>query len=444
MADKEKVYSRHVRKVGTSERLGQWGRMLSGMMSPEGKPEALEGTLVLDLSYANYAGLIAAGLLAEAGAEVIKVEPAGGDPARVVTPFGAHRNETGLTFLAESRNKRHVMLDFEQAADREKLRRLMAKADIVIETYAPGELDAMGLGYRQLRQINPGLIYVAMTPYGHTGTRARSHGNIPWSDLTSQAESGLCAVLGDLPDTPEPRNWPTRAGFYAAGYAVAIETVAGALAALFFKRLHGKGQMIDVATADAYSSCVGFPPTIGHLWKQPRPRYGTLDYGLCPYGFFKCKDGYVAIACFRDQDFRAALKILGKWNLEEEWRHLIDRITDNVDKVRELNKEIESAVADFTYDEIFKKFSQYSIKAAGSKWRGGGLPVTTKMLTAEEVMHVDHWKQRNTFVDMPEDNFGVVTLPVAGKMSETPLRVKWIKTELGADNGYVFEKYLKD
>jgi crotonobetainyl-CoA:carnitine CoA-transferase CaiB-like acyl-CoA transferase len=207
--------------------------------------------------------------------------------------------------------------------------------------------------------------------------------------------------------------------------------------------LNGKGQMIDVAAADAYSSCVGFPPTIGHLWKRPRPRYGTLDYGLCPYGFFKCKDGYVAIACFRDQDFRAALKILDKWNLEEEWRYLIDRITDNVDKVRELNEDIEKAVSNYTYGEIFSKFSKYSIKAAGSKWRGGGMPVTTKMLSPSEVLKVDHWQKRHTFVEIEASNFGVLTLPVAGNMSETPLRVKWVKAALGEDNDYVFEKYLK-
>jgi CoA:oxalate CoA-transferase len=444
MADKEKVYSRHVRKVGTSERIARWGQMLSGMMSPEGKPEALDDTLVLDLSYANYAGLTAAGLLAEAGAEVIKVEPPEGDPARVVTPFGVHRNGIGLSYLVESRNKRHITLDFTEPADREKLRRLASKAHVLIETYAPGELDAIGLGYRQLREINPGLIYVALTPYGHSGSRAKAYGRIPWSDLTSQAESGLSAILGDLPEAPEPQNWPTRAGFYAAGYAVAVEAAAGTLAALLFKRLNGRGQMIDVATADAYASCVGFPPTIGHLWKRPRPRYGTLDYGLCPYGFFKCKDGYVAIACFRDQDFRAALKILGKWNMEEEWRFLVDRITDNVEKVRGLNEEIEKAVADFTYDEIFQKFSKYSVRAAGSKWRGGGLPVTTKMLMPEDVLKVEHWKKRNTFVEVKEPNFGVLTMPVAGKMSRTPMRVKWIKAELGADNDYVFEKYLKD
>ena len=99
----------------------------------------------------------------------------------------------------------------------------------------------------------------------------------------------------------------------------AVGAACGGLVASFFKRRTGEGQMVDIATADAYASCVGFPPTIGYVWKKPRFRYGTLDYGLCPYGFFKCKDGYVAIACFRDQDFRAAMKILGTWKLEEDW-----------------------------------------------------------------------------------------------------------------------------
>ncbi|MEW6264056.1 MAG: CoA transferase [Thermodesulfobacteriota bacterium] len=441
MANKEQIYSRYVRRKGTAERVTRWGDLLAGMMDVEGKPEALSDVLVLDLSYANFAGLMAAGFLAEAGAEVIKIEPPEGDPARVVTPFGMNLKGTGLTYLMEARNRLHVTLDLATEMDRARIRKLAARADVLIETYAPGELDGLGLGYRQLKEINPKLIYVAVTPYGHHGTKARQMGRLPWSDLTSQAESGLAAVLGDLPDAPEPQNWPTRAGFYAAGYASAVETAAGTLAALYFQRTTGQGQMIDVATAGAYASCVGFPPTIGYIWKKPRPRYGTLDYGLCPYGFFKCRDGFVAIACFRDQDFRAALKILNRWDLEEEWRFLVDRITDNVDKVKVLNEEIEAAVKDYTYEEIFNRFTRYSVKTAGSKFRGGGLPVTTKMLTTKDVMAVEHWKKRKTFAQVEAANYGLITVPVAGKMSETPLRVKWIKAGLGEDNDYVFNKY---
>ncbi len=438
---KERVYSRYLQKSGASKPLSEWSQFLSKMMSPAGKPEALDDLMVLDLSYANFSGNVTASFFAEAGAEVIKVEPPEGDPARIMSPYGSNVKGVGIPYLMESRNKRNITLDLSNSEDRENLKRLAARADVLIETFAPGEMDAWGIGYRQLRELNPGLIYIAITPYGHYTARAKESAGIPWTDLTSQAESGLAALIGDLPDAPEPYNWPTRAGFYAAGYTSAVGAACGGLTASFFKRRTGQGQMVDIASADAYASCVGFPPTIGYVWKKPRFRYGTLDYGLCPYGFFKCKDGYVAIACFRDQDFRAAMKILGKWKLEEDWKTLLDRITDDIDKVRELNSEVENAVAKYTYGQISEKFSDYSVKSARSKWRGGGLPVTTKMLTPKEVLQEKHWQVRGTFTKIDHPSYGVVTLPVTGKMSKTPLRIKWISADIGEDNDYVFKKY---
>ncbi len=410
-------------------------------MVAEGKAEALDDMVVLDLSYANFSGNITASFFAEAGAEVIKIEPPDGDPARVMSPYGTQVKGVGIPFLMESRNKRNITLDVADPEDRENFKRLASRADVVIETFAPGEMDAWGIGYRQLKELNPGLVYIAITPYGHYTAKAKEMAGMPWTDLTSQAESGLTALIGDLPDTPDPFNWPTRAGFYAAGYTTAVGAACGGLTASFFKRRTGEGQMIDIASADAYTSCVGFPPTIGYVWKKPRLRYGTLDYGLCPYGFFKAKDGYVAIACFRDQDFRAAMKILGTWKLEEDWKSLLDRITDDIDKVKELNEAVEKAVGRYTYKEISDKFSRYSVKSARSKWRGGGLPVTTKMLTPKEVLDQEHWKVRGSFAKVDHPAFGIVTLPVTGKMSKTPLRVKWISANIGEDNDYIFKKY---
>ena len=438
---KERVYSRYLQKKGVSHRLAEWSGFLSKMMTTEGKAEALDDMMVLDLSYANFSGNITSSFFAEAGAEVIKVEPPEGDPARVMSPFGTNIKGVGIPFLMESRNKRHITLDVGDPEDRENLKRLASRAQVLIETFAPGEMDAWGIGYRQLRELNPGLVYIAITPYGHYSAKAEEFSGQPWTDLTSQAESGLTALIGDLPDTPEPYNWPTRAGFYAAGYTTAVAAACGGLTATFFRRRTGEGQMVDIASADAYTSCVGFPPTIGYVWKKPRLRYGTLDYGLCPYGFFKCKDGYVAIACFRDQDFRAAMKILGTWKLEEDWKSLLDRITDDIDKVKELNKEVEKAVAKYSYQEISEKFSKYSVKSARSKWRGGGLPVTTKMLTPKEVMEQEHWQVRGSFSKVDHPDFGIVTLPIAGKMSKTPLRVKWISANIGEDNDTIFKKY---
>ena len=438
---KEKIYSRHVVKSDGKQSGDEWKAFLKGMMSPEGKPEALDDIVVLDLSYANFCGVIASGFLAEAGAEVITVEPPGGDPCRAFAPHGLQKEGAGAPYLMEARNKRRLCLDLEQHKDRENLRKLAARADLLIDTYAAGELDALGLGFRQLKEINPAMVYLAITPFGHFRPIDSPLARTPWSDLTSQAFSGLNALVGGLPDEPEPYNRPTRAGFYAAGYATAVEAATGALVALFHSRVTGKGQMIDVAAADAYSSCVGVPPTIGHVWKKARIRYGTLDYGLCPYGFFKCKDGFVAIACFRDQDFRAALKILGLWKLEEEWKTLLDRITDDLSRAKKLNDSVEQAVAEFTYEEIYKKFSEYSIKAARSKWRGGGLPVTTRMLRPAEVPEVRHWQERRTFVT--DEQTGAL-LPTAGRLSETPLRIKWVSTGVGADNAELADKYGLD
>jgi len=438
---KEKVYSRYLQKKGVAQQISAWGQILSQMAALTGKPEALDDMVVLDLSYANFSGLITSSFFAEAGAEVMKVEPPEGDPSRVMTPFGVQVQGVGIPYLMESRNKRHVSLDWNSPGGREKVRRLAVRADVLIDTFAPGEMDSWGIGYRQLREMNPGLVYVAISPYGHYTSRGREFAAMPWTDLTSQAESGLAALIGDLADSPEPYNWPTRAGFYAAGYTTAVAAATGALVAAFFKRRTGEGQMVDIAAADAYASCVGFPPTIGYVWKKPRPRYGTLDYGLCPYGFFKCRDGYVAIACFRDQDFRAALKILGRWKLEEDWKSLLDRITDDIEKVKGLNEAVEEAVAGYTYQEIAEKFSSYSVKAARSKWKGGGLPVTAKMLSPRQVLDQEHWKARNTFARLEHPRFGIVTLPVTGKMSRTPLRVKWVSADIGEDNAYIFKKY---
>lgn len=433
---KERVYSRYLQKKGVAKRLSAWQEILKELATVEGKSDALDDTLVLDLSYANFSGTIAASFFAEAGAEVITIEPPEGDPARIMSPYGVEVEQVGINYLMECRNKRHITLDLSEPKGRENVKRLARQADIVIETFAPGEMDAWGIGYRQLREINSRLVYIAITPYGHYTSRAKKEGDAPWTDLTSQAESGLAALIGDLPSEPEPFNWPTRAGFMAAGYTSAVAAACGGLVASFFARRTGTGQMVDIAAADAYASCVGFPPTIGYIWKKPRYRYGTLDYGLCPYGFFKCRDGYVAIACFRDQDFRAALKVLGLWKIEEDWKILLDRITDDIEKAKELNAIFERAVGKFTYQEIAEKFARYGVKSAKSKLRGGGLPVTTRMLTPREVLEEKHWQVRQAFAQ-----FGVVTLPVTGKMSRTPLKVKWLSTRVGEDNDYVYEKY---
>lgn len=444
-AIKERVLTRYAKKGKTLEHLSVWGETLAKMMTPEGKPEALDDVLVLDVSYANFAGVIAASLFAEFGAEVIKIEPSEGDPARMMTPYGVNVKGIGIPFLMESRNKRYITLDPRAKKNRKDFKKLVAKADILIETFAAGEMDSWGIGYRQLSKINPGLIYIAIAPYGQYTLKAEEFSNLPDSDLTAQAASGLPAVIGDPPEAPEPYNWPLRAGLWVAWYITGIVSALGGLLALIHKRATGEGQMIDIASSDAYSSCVGYPPTIGFTWERPRPRIGVLDFLLYPYGFWKCKDGYVIIAAARDQDFRAALKILNLWKIEDDWRYTYDRIPDDINQAMVLYEEIANETIKYESEELVKKAISYSAKAARSIWRGGGVPIVMKVESPTSAMENKHWHVRKSFVEINDKTLGKFVVPAHFvKMSETPPRIKWISHEIGKDNEYVRKKYLGD
>jgi CoA:oxalate CoA-transferase len=440
MSPKEAIYTRHGGKGGDR------GKMLAEIMNAEGKPEVLDDILVLDVSSANFAGIVCASLLAEFGAEVIKIEPSGGDPARQITPFGVTVQGVGIPFMFEGRNKRYMTLDVKNSAeDRKTFARLAAKAAVVIESFLPGEMDAWGIGYRQLSAANPGLVYVALSAYGQYTDKARESARIPDTDVTSQAGSGLPAQMGAPPEDPEPLNWPLRGGMWAGWYISGLSAAFGATVALLHRQNTGEGQMVDVAGMDAYSSMVGMPATIGFTWEKARPRIGVLDFILYPYGHWKCKDGFVAIAAPRDHDFRALLKILGLWEQEDDWRYSSDRIPDILEQALHLHKIIEEKTILYTADELVKMALNYSRKSARSKWRGGGVPIVMKLMTPEEAMSNKQWEVRKAFQEVEDEKLGKFIISANFvKMSESPPRVKWVSSEVGRDNDFVRKKYLSD
>jgi len=444
--EKQQVYARYVASGKTVDHLASWGKTLAQVMNPEGKPEVLDDVLVLDASYANFSGIIAASFFSEFGAEVIKIEPPGGDPARKMTPFGENMNGVGIPFIVEGRNKKYLTLDFKNSEkDRKDFTRLAEKAAVVIETFAAGEMDSWGIGYRQLSQKNPGLIYIAITPYGQYTEKARQFARLPDSDITAQAGSGLPAQVGDLANSPEPYNWPLKAGMWAGWYISGLHAALGGSFALIHRQNTGEGQMVDVATMDAYSCMVGFPPTIGYTWEAARPRIGVLDFILYPYGLWKCKDGYVVIAAPRDHDFRALLKILGLWKLEDDWRFTADRIPDVVDQAMILYKAIEEKTVLYTADELVRKALRYSAKAARSKWRGGGVPIVMKVNTPLMALDIKQFAIRRIFQEVQDNTLGKFLINTNFvKMSESPPRVKWVSCDIGKDNEAIRKKYLQE
>jgi CoA:oxalate CoA-transferase len=438
---KEEIYTRHA-----SSRPSDHTKSLSEMMNPEGKPEAMDDLLVLDVSSANFAGIIAASFFAEFGAEVIKIEPPQGDPAREITPFGANVKGVGIPFMFEARNKRYMTLDIKNNDnDRKIFSKLAQKAAVVIDTFPAGDMDSWGIGFRQIKEKNPGIIYIAITPYGQYTDKAKQFARMPDSDITSQAGSGLPAEMGDTPDTDEPYNWPLRAGMWAGWYISGLSAALAGTVALIHRQNTGQGQMIDVASMDAYSSMVGIPATIGYTWEKARPRIGVLDFILYPYGHWQCKDGLVCIAAPRDHDFRALLKILGLWEIEDDWRYSSDRIPDILEQATHLHKLIEKVTMQHTADDLVKMALNYSKKSARSKWRGGGVPIIMKVMTPEKAMGNKQWQIRKTFQEVEDKDLGKYCLSTNFvKMSESPPRLKWVSCEIGKDNDYVRDKFLKE
>lgn len=437
---KEAIYTRYGRP-------SELARALAQIMDPEGKPEVLEDVLVLDASYANFSGIIAASLFAEFGAEVLKIEPPQGDPARHMAPEGEEVEGVGIPFIVEGRNKRYMTLDLiNSPEDRETFRKLAKKAAVVIETFPAGQMDSWGIGYRQLKAENPGLIYIAITPYGQYTKKAREFVRLPDSDITAQAGSGLPANMGDIPEAGEPYNWPLKAGLWAAWYISGLSAALGGAIALVHRQNTGEGQMIDVASMDSYANMVTIPPTIGYTWEKPRPRIGVLDFILYPYGHWQCKDGMVAIAAPRDHDFRALLKILGLWEIEDDWRHSSDRIPDILEQATHLHKIIQEKTIKYNADELVAKALNYSKKAARSKWRGGGVPIVMRVMTPVTAMANKQWHIRKAFQEVEEPALGKRFILNASfvKMSESPPRIKWVATQIGRDNEYVREKYLAE
>jgi crotonobetainyl-CoA:carnitine CoA-transferase CaiB-like acyl-CoA transferase len=221
-------------------------------------PAALDGVRVVDLT--TPAGELTGRILADLGAEVIKVEPPGGAPARCIPPFIRGRAgdpDGSLFWAAVALGKRSVMLDLDDPVDRARLLTLIKGADVLVESATPGEMDRAGLGYEALRPLNPGLIYVSVTPYGQTGPDAAS----PATDLTLEAASGLLGLQGDRDRPPVPVGYP-QAAFHGAAQAAA-----DAVLALYERERSGLGQHVDTSmqAAMVWTTVlgIGYPPFVG-------------------------------------------------------------------------------------------------------------------------------------------------------------------------------------
>ncbi len=418
----------------------EWIRQRDDPTTSHRKPEALEDLIVLDLSTGSMAGPFCTSILAEFGAEVIRVEPPGGDVVRRFSPFGIEHMGTGLGYLVEGRNKFHITLNLGSEKGREILRKLAGRADVLVETFRPGEADAMGIGYRQLSLLNPRLIYVAITTYGQWGPEAEAQSSKRDRDVTNQALSGIVWVTGEMPSGEEPEPWevPTKSGSWFGWYVAGAWGAFGALTALRWRTVSGRGQMVDVSGAEGIMRFMEDMVSYYQKAGVVRGRIGLLDTSVFPYTFTPTRDGYAMVAGFSDVNFTGLTNIMGRPDLREDPRFdtFIKRL--KMENKKALWEEVASWSRQFTSQEILDMVQDYLLNR-----RGPGTVATGRVNQPEDTLAEENWWIRGAFERIDDPNYGelVVQAP-PWKMTETPPRIKWVCRPPGADNGYVYLKYL--
>lgn len=270
--------------------------------------QALNGIRVLDLAQVM-AGPYCAMLLCDLGAEVIKIEaPPGGDASRRMA--GA-RGADSPAFNAVNRGKRGIVVDIRTDAGREIVRKLAAGADVLVENSRPGVLARRGLGYDELRTVNPGLVYASISGYGQTGPHAARGG----FDLVAQGVSGIMSVTG------EAGGAPVKAGIPVTDLGAGLFAVTGILAALHHRARTGEGQHVDTSLVEAGVALSVWEATeYFSSGRAPRP-LGSAHRMSAPYQALACADGYITIGAANDALFGRLCNLLGhpEWTREPEF-----------------------------------------------------------------------------------------------------------------------------
>ncbi|HEX5452734.1 MAG TPA: CoA transferase [Stellaceae bacterium] len=348
----------------------------------------LAGIVVLDFGQV-YQGPYATMLMAKAGADVIKIEPPQGEPLRRRAPPG---KSTTFPIAMLNGNKRAITLNLKHERGRDLLFRMAEKADVLLENFAPGVMDRLGVGWGVLHEVNPRLVYASGTGYGITGP---DRDNLAM-DLTVQAMAGLISVTG-LPDGP-----PVKAGPAVVDFLSGIHLYAATVTALFERERTGKGRLVEVAMQEAaYATLTS---QFEAYWQNGRvpPRAGNSSHGRVPINVYPANDGYVAMNLAVEEHWHSLLKAMGREELRDDPRF-------NSPAARVKNREATDALI----TEWTSRLGKMEIFAAARRHRIPLAPVRD----VGEVMHDRHMHQRGFLADIEHDELGPLTVP------DTPLRV---------------------
>jgi crotonobetainyl-CoA:carnitine CoA-transferase CaiB-like acyl-CoA transferase len=317
---------------------------------PGAAGSALDGVLVLELGQI-YAGPYCTHLLRSLGATVIKIEPFEGEPIR----WRSTGETSGQAFLMLNAGKKGVRLNLKKPQGRELFLELVRQADVVVENFAEGVLERLGIGWEVLHEIRPELVLASGRAYGrHPATEG-----LRGMDVTVQAMSGIVSCTG-FPDGP-----PVKAGGAVADFAAGTHLATAVLAALFQRERTGQGQHVEVAMQDAIvptltSNFAGLLESDGKFLERTGNRHGGL--GICPYNIYPAANGWIAILCLRPKHWTDLCRVIDRPDLAAD--PLLATPAGRVQKMNEVDAAVTAWTNQLDKDEVFRLLQQAGIPAA--------------------------------------------------------------------------------
>lgn len=361
------------------------------------------------------AGPFCGQLMADMGADVIKVEPPGkGDPMR---DWG--RGELPLWWTICARNKRCITANLREPEGQDLVRQLVAKSDMVLENFRPGTMERWGLSYEELSETNPGLIMIRVSGYGQTGPYATRAG---YASI-GEAMGGLRYLCG------EPDRQPSRAGISIGDSLAATYACIGALSALHHREKTGEGQVID---ASIYESVLGVMEAIipeYAIGNHIRERSGATLPNVAPSNIYDCADGQFLIAANQDTVFARLCEAMGQPELSHDERFVTH--TARGKNMKLLDDIINEWSKDLTVDDVAALMEKHAVPAG-------------KIFRAPEMLADPQFAARESIVDIPSERWPNLKMQnVFPKMSKTQGEIRWPGVEvLGAHNEEIYGELL--
>ncbi|HWU37671.1 MAG TPA: CoA transferase [Candidatus Acidoferrum sp.] len=306
---------------------------------------ALEGVRVIDLSR-FVAGPFCCQILGDNGADVVKVEKPDGEPARQMPPFAQGES---LYFIAYNGSKRGITVNLRSGHGLALMRRLIAKADILVENFRAGTMEQMGLGYEAMAAANPGLIMVSISGFGSQGPYIGR----PAFDEIIQSMSGLASLTGEG-DGP-----PMLTGTYIADFVTGIYGALGAILALTLRARTGRGQWVQMNLLQSLISILNTTVSRYLLLGEPPRRQGNRNVLIAPGNIYRARDGHVTVECLTQDTWENLARAIGREELIRDPRFL--DLASRKQHAEELDREVQTWMAGRMTDEIVSTLEQHSI-----------------------------------------------------------------------------------